>query len=253
MRPDAPVQWHETIDSTNEEARRLAQAGHYGPIWIASQQQTAGRGRLGRQWQSPAGNLYCSALFLEPGGIQVATRYPFAAGLAIADVCDAIVGNVGLRLKWPNDVRVKGAKLCGILVEAGTSSDGACWIVAGMGLNVVWSPDSLDQPATDLAKLGAPSGVDAPFVIDALRRSFAARRLQAQNDFAKTLKDWQMIAEGLGETVRIGKGDDAKTGRFVGLDTDGGLKLEHAGGRIETIRAGDVELVREIKSDAARD
>ncbi|MGB3624175.1 MAG: biotin--[acetyl-CoA-carboxylase] ligase, partial [Henriciella sp.] len=173
MRPDAPVQWHETIDSTNEEARRLAQSGHYGPIWIASQQQTAGRGRLGRQWQSPPGNLYCSALFLEPDGIRVATRYPFAAGLAIADVCNAIIGDVDLRLKWPNDVRVNGEKLCGILVEAGTSSDGACWVVAGMGLNVAWSPDSLDQPATDLKALGAASVVDAAFVLDELRSAFA--------------------------------------------------------------------------------
>ncbi|MGB3626168.1 MAG: hypothetical protein WA989_10075, partial [Henriciella sp.] len=82
---------------------------------------------------------------------------------------------------------------------------------------------------------------------------FAARHNQAQSDFAQTLRDWQTVAEGLGDTVRIGKGQDARTGRFVGLDTDGGLKREHGDGRVETIRAGDVELVREIKSDAARD
>ncbi|MEM5517459.1 biotin--[acetyl-CoA-carboxylase] ligase [Henriciella sp. AS95] len=246
MRPDTPVQWHASIDSTNEEARRLAQAGHYGPIWIAAREQTAGRGRLGRQWSSPTGNLYCTALFLEPGGIQVATRFPFAAGLAIADICAQIAPDAPVKLKWPNDVRVDGAKLCGILVEAGAGPGGASWVAAGMGTNVQSAPEAVGQSATCLKDMVPGAPLDADLVMEAIRPAFAKRIAQARDDFPGLLNDWLTFAEGLGETVRIGKDVSAKVGRFVGLESDGGLRLELPNGAVEIIRAGDVELVREV-------
>ncbi|WP_300378776.1 biotin--[acetyl-CoA-carboxylase] ligase [Henriciella sp.] len=246
MKPDAQVQWHATIDSTNEEARRLAQADMYGPLWIASREQTAGRGRLGRQWTSPVGNLYCTAFFFEPGGVQTATRYPFAAGLAIADLCSQLVPEAAVRLKWPNDVRVDGAKLCGILVEAGQLAGQGGWVAAGMGLNVVTAPEGAGQETTSLARLGASSAVNAEFVLEALRPLFARRTSQAREDFPGLLKDWEQVAEGLGQTVTSGKGEKAVRGIFKGLSPDGGLQLELPDGSAHTIRAGDVELVKEV-------
>jgi len=251
--PETPVQWHETIDSTNEEARRLAQAGMFGPLWIASREQTAGRGRLGRQWSSPVGNLFATALFLEPGGLQTATRFPFAAGLAIADICAQIVPGAPVRLKWPNDVRVEGAKLCGILVEAGQVEGRAAWVCAGMGINVQTAPAGTGQETVSLASLGSSIAVTPDMVLEALRPAFARRIRQAREDFPSLLREWEQVAEGLGRTVSVGKDENAIRGRFLGLAADGGLTMELPGGATHTIRAGDVELVKEIGPDAARD
>lgn len=253
MTPDAPVYWFDEIDSTNEEARRAAQGGDFGPRWIAGRRQTAGRGRLGRQWASPTGNLYVTALFQDFDGFAHATRYPFASGLAILDACAAFVPDVRIELKWPNDVRQAGRKLCGILVEAGQSSGKAVWLACGMGINIQSTPESAGQAATSLRDLGASAGVDADTFLGALRPAFVARCRQAKEDFPRLLKDWQQVAEGLGQTITVGKGADAPIGIFAGLDADGALILEKRDGSRHTIRAGDVELVREVGSHAARD
>lgn len=253
MTPDAPVQWHDTIDSTNEEARRLAQAGMCGPLWIAAKQQTAGKGRLGRQWLSPVGNLFCTALFFEPGGLQTATRFPFAAALAIADICAQLVPDADVKLKWPNDVRVDGAKLCGILVEAGQTAQGGAWVAAGMGLNVRTAPDRSGQSATSLLDLGANQAVTTDFALDTLRSAFARRVLQARERFPDTLQDWETKAEAMGQAVTTGPAEKPVTGIVLGLASDGGLRLELPNGAETIIRAGDVELVREVGGDAARD
>lgn len=252
MTPDAPVYWFDEIDSTNEEARRSAQSGDYGPRWIAARLQTAGRGRLGRQWVSATGNLYVTALFQDFDGFAHATRYPFASGLAILDTCAAFVPDARIELKWPNDVRQDGRKLCGILVEAGQSNGKAVWLACGMGINIQSVPESAGQAAVSIQGLGAQAGVDADAFLDALRPAFLARVRQAKMDFPALLSDWEKHAEGLGKTIRVGKGDDAPEGIFRGLDRDGALVLETADGSKQTIRAGDVELVREVGGDAAR-
>lgn len=252
MSPDTPVHWHDTIDSTNEEARRLARNNMYGPLWIAAREQTAGRGRLGRAWVSSTGNLYCTALFLEPGGVQLATRFPFAAGLAIVDIVAKLVP-AAPKLKWPNDVRIDGAKLCGILVEAGAAEQGAAWVAAGMGINVVHAPEGAGQAATSLKDLGANPAVDAALVMEALAEAFPPRLAQARNDFPALLRDWEAVAEGLGQTVSVSKGEEKVSGLFRSLAPDGGLRLELPDGTTQTIRTGDVELVKEVDPDAARD
>ena len=253
MSPDTPVQWHDTIDSTNEEARRLVQGGMYGPLWIAARAQMAGRGRLGRSWVSAAGNLYCTALFLEPGGVRTATRIPFAAGLAVIDVVAQLAPEANVKLKWPNDVRADGAKLCGILVEAGTAGHGAAWVAAGLGINVIHAPEGTGQASTSLHALGANPAVDAALVLEALSAAFPGRLKQARTDFPALLKAWEAFAEGFGQTVSVNKGDETVTGIFRSLAPDGGLRLELPDGTTQTIRTGDVELVREVDPDAARD
>ena len=253
MTPEAPVYWFDEIDSTNEEARRTAQTGDYGPRWIAGRRQTAGRGRLGRQWVSATGNLYVTAFFQDFDGFAHATRYPFASGLAIIDACKAYLPDTPIELKWPNDVRHEGRKLCGILVEAGQSSGKGVWLACGMGVNVAAVPEGAGQAAISLRDLGAPAGLDADGFLDTLRPAFVARVRQAKQDFPALLKDWETYAEGLGQQVTVGKTADAPTGKFTGLASDGALILEKADGSTQTIRAGDVELVKEVRSDAARD
>jgi len=243
--PGAPVYWYDELDSTSEEARRRAKSGELGPLWIAARQQTAGRGRLGRAWISPIGNLFTTALFVEPTGLKQAVRIPFAAGLAVVDACKALLPEVDFRLKWPNDVRVDQAKLCGILIESG-ELNGTVWIAAGIGLNVQYAPEGTGQVASSLHTLGAPSGLTAEHVLDALRACFATRLTQARTDFPQILRDWLAVAEGLGQTVSAGPPNARIEGVFEGLAEDGGLILRLPDGQTRTIRAGDVELVRQL-------
>ena len=241
----APVHWYDEIDSTSEEAKRRAKSGDTSPVWIAARQQTAGRGRLGRTWVSPPGNLFTTGVFPEPGGIRNAARIPFAAALAVLDACKPFVQDTAIQLKWPNDVRVDGAKLCGILVESG-ETNGLVWVATGIGINVQYAPDGAGQSATSLRDLGAASGVQPDHVLSELTQSFAKRVTQARTDFAGLLADWTRHAEGLGEQIEAGPVDARVTGIFEGLADDGGLILRLPDGARQTIRAGDVELVRRV-------
>lgn len=240
-----PIHWFDEIDSTNEEARRRARAGDLGPLWIAAREQSAGRGRLGRGWVSPQGNLFSTALFAEPNGLEHAVRVPFASGLAVADACRELVPQGDFRLKWPNDVRVEGAKLCGILVESG-SLHGTTWIAAGIGINVKSIPGGAGQAATSLADLGAHPGIAAEDVLNTLCRTFSKRLAQARTDFQALLRDWLGVAEGHGQTVTAGPPEARLEGIFEGLADDGGLILRLPNGQTQIIRAGDVELVRQV-------
>jgi BirA family biotin operon repressor/biotin-[acetyl-CoA-carboxylase] ligase len=238
-----PVIWHDTLDSTNEEARRQAADGQFSDGWIAARLQTAGRGRLGRGWASPSGNLFATALFHEPGGLDVATRIPFAAALSVHDGLSAFAPEAPIVLKWPNDVRAAGAKLCGILVESG-QADGAVWVATGIGINVARVPEGAGQTATCLADLRGEASVTADMVLESMREAFARRLDQARTDFATTRADWLARAEGVGGPVRVLVGDTPVEGVFETLAEDGGLVITMADGGQRVIRAGDVELIR---------
>nr|WP_070959170.1 biotin--[acetyl-CoA-carboxylase] ligase [Hyphomonas sp. Mor2] len=241
----APVYWYDEIDSTSEEAKRRARAGETSPVWIAARQQTAGRGRLGRTWVSPTGNLFVTALFPEPGGLAIASRIPFAAALAVIDACNRAVPDLNAKLKWPNDVRVDGAKICGILTESG-ETNGVVWIALGMGINVQHAPEVAEQVSTSLMEQGAPSALFPELVLEDLRPALAQRVEQARNRFDQLLEDWLRNAEGLGQMVEAGPPDRRIQGIFEGLAEDGGLNLRLPDGTRQTIRAGDVELVRQV-------
>ncbi len=241
----APVYWYDEIDSTSEEAKRRARAGETSPVWIAARQQTAGRGRLGRSWASPTGNLFVTVLFPESEGLTMASRIPFAAALAVRDACSAVVPDLDAKLKWPNDVRIDGAKICGILTETGESS-GVVWIALGMGINVQLAPDVSEQAATSLVQQGGAPGLAPEHVLDDLRTCLARRVEQARNDFEGLILDWLRYAEGLGQSIEAGPRDRRVQGVFEGLAPDGGLTLRLPDGTRQTIRAGDVELVRQV-------
>ena len=241
----APVYWYDEIDSTSEEAKRRARAGETSPVWIAARQQIAGRGRLGRSWVSPAGNLFVTVLFPEPGGLVIASRIPFAAALAVRDACASAVPGIGAKLKWPNDVRVDGAKICGILTETG-ETNGVTWIALGIGINVQDAPQVSEQSSTSLRREGAPPALMPEHVLEDLRLNLDQRVAQARIDFEGLLEDWLRFAEGLGQSVEAGPKDKRVSGIFEGLAPDGGLNLRLPDGSRQTIRAGDVELVRQV-------
>jgi BirA family biotin operon repressor/biotin-[acetyl-CoA-carboxylase] ligase len=234
-----------TIDSTNIEARRRAQTGDFSDCWIVAEEQTAGRGRLQRNWVSPKGNLFCTALFREPGGIRLAGRIPFAAALAVSDVALHYAPDADVRLKWPNDVRVKGAKVSGILIETGNDPSTGLWVAAGMGINVVEVPAGAGQAATSLSALAPGKYFDAIEVFGRLTHFFERRLEQARESFEPVRRDWLARAEGLGGMVRVSPGGVPIDGIFEDMAPDGGLILRLPDGSQQTIRAGDVQLIGE--------
>src|SRR6266853_2881802 len=147
---------HEVLGSTNAEALQLARQGEHGPLWITADRQTAGRGRRGRAWISPPGNLHASLLLTQPAAAEHWPQLSFVAALAIHDAVVAVADHLKplLAIKWPNDVLLAGAKFAGILIEGeGKEEEGA--VAIGIGVNCAAHPAGTDYPATDLAAAGA--------------------------------------------------------------------------------------------------
>ena len=161
-------------------ALEQARDGDPGRLWIVSKRQESGRGRRGRNWETPHGNLAATLLLVGRGELKLAATLGFVAGLALSDALAAIVpaGRIGIgvdggqaapgrsrfELKWPNDVLADGAKLAGILLESAQLDGGRYALAIGIGVNVVAHPEGLPYPATSLAALGADVDAEALFL-----------------------------------------------------------------------------------------
>jgi BirA family transcriptional regulator, biotin operon repressor / biotin---[acetyl-CoA-carboxylase] ligase len=234
---------HEVLGSTNAEALRLARGGEHGPLWIVAERQTAGRGRRGRNWISEPGNLFATLLLTAPAPRERWPELSFVAALAVHDAILELANELGpgLAIKWPNDILLAGAKIAGILVEAGDGGEAGA-VVVGVGINCTSHPTVTDQPATDLAVAGVRLSPQTLFA--ALARKMLARLTQwdSGQGFAAIRADWLARATGLGEGVRVRLPDGEIAGRFEALDHQGALVLRLADGRVMTIAAGDVLL-----------
>ena len=239
-----PIVRFDEIDSTNEEARRRAIAGDMGPAWLVARSQSAGRGRLGRQWDSPEGNLFATGLLSYPGSAAQAALASFAAGLAVIDAAKmAGAETAALRLKWPNDVLADGAKMAGILIETG-SAGGTLWMAAGFGVNVKTAPAVPGRATACLTDLPGAGGVTAERLLGALDIAFRARlsRLAAEG-FQPVRADWLAKAAYLGERVSVPQGADRVEGVMKDLDEDGALVVELADGSLTHVRAGEISIL----------
>jgi BirA family biotin operon repressor/biotin-[acetyl-CoA-carboxylase] ligase len=231
-----------TIGSTNSEARRRAQRGERGPLWITAVTQTAGRGRMDRSWISPEGNLYASLLLSDPSSFERAPELAFVAALALRD---AVAGEAPalapqLAFKWPNDLLLAGEKCAGVLIEGDVDANRSAIVVIGIGVNCASHPLATAFPAADLRAHGAET---TPLQL--FRRLSATMWLRLTQwdrgrGFPAILGDWVAAAGGVGEEITVRNGTGEKHGRFVGLDQSGRLVLELRGGGIEKISAGDV-------------
>ena len=240
-----PVHWLDDVDSTNEEAKRRACVAGFQDHWIAARKQTSGRGRLGRVWLSPEGNLYATALFSWRRSLPEMTQIPFVAALAVSDVVAALVPGSSPKLKWPNDVRINGAKVSGILVETGQAQQ-TRWVATGIGINVGFVPEGVDQAGTSLADLRGDKMVTPQMALEALTDAFAARLTKAADGFEHIRKAWLERAEALGQRVRVTANGAPIEGIFKEMAEDGALLLHLPSGEVRPIRAGDVELIKEV-------
>ena len=234
-----------TIGSTNDEAKTLARQGAAGGTLVWADEQTAGRGRRGRAWLSPPGNLYFSLVQRPDGTPAEAAQLGFVSALGLGEALLELTGRaLRLSYKWPNDLLVDGRKLAGILLESETGTgEGVDFVVIGAGTNLASKPDSVEFPATSLAERGF-GDVTPALLLQTFVRHFAdwAQRWRSEG-FGPVRAAWLARASGVGEDIRVRLERSTLTGRFHDLDQDGALLLdappEQGGGR-RRIAAGEV-------------
>jgi len=229
------------IDSTNLEAKRMAEAGDFGPLWITAKSQTGGKGRRGRAWVSETGNLFCTGLFPHAGTPASAARLSFAAALAVRDTVSSFRSDAETKIKWPNDVLLGGAKISGVLLESGTTN-GQLWVAVGIGLNIVSAPDSTEYAATYL-NADMPQDQYA-YLSDVKKKLFARFEFwmdtYTQNGFEPLRTAWLENAQGMGGPVTARLPNKTIAGTAIGMDADGALEVKTNSGKTIKIHAGDV-------------
>ncbi|MCX5512012.1 biotin--[acetyl-CoA-carboxylase] ligase [Kaistia algarum] len=250
-----------SIGSTNQEAIVAARNGDPGRCWFVTARQTAGRGRRGRNWETPEGNLAASLLLVVPHDPMKAATLGFVAGLSLDEALRAVApdlavsigldgfegtGSAGrrdrLRLKWPNDVLLDGGKLAGILLEAEPLASGGFAVSIGIGVNIVAAPEGLPYPASALSALGY--AIDAARLFSALSDAFAnvLRVWDEGRGFANVRRLWLDRAAGLGEDVAVRIGDRVVSGTFETIDDEGRLVIRSSAGLVRTVAAGEVHF-----------
>ncbi len=220
----SPRVHHRLTDSTNERAKELAVAGAPHGTLVTADEQTAGRGRQGREWTAPRGSAVLMSVVLR----ELDEMLPLAAAVAVADALPAEA-----TIKWPNDIWIDGRKVAGILVE-GRPQEG--WAVLGVGLNVTTEtfPDELVESATSLYLSGIEDDTE----------TVLGRLLLSLDEWlgappARVLSAWRSRDALKGERVRWSGGE----GLADGIDESGALVVETATG-VVTLDAGEVHLLR---------
>jgi BirA family biotin operon repressor/biotin-[acetyl-CoA-carboxylase] ligase len=225
--------------STNDDVAALARAGEPEGSWLRADTQSGGKGRQGRAWVSPPGNLYASTLVRLIAGDPPAPTLALVAAVALDQVVAAYAGADRVLIKWPNDLLAGGAKLAGILLER--SGDA---VVIGFGVNLAHHPDIADRPATSLPALGLAPPTPDLFLAD-LAQSFAQWLAHWRSEgLAPVRRRWLDRAHAIGTPLSAEAADGTRyDGLFDGLDAEGALRLRLPGGSVEIVRAGDVFLL----------
>ncbi|WP_244624632.1 biotin--[acetyl-CoA-carboxylase] ligase [Sphingomonas sp. So64.6b] len=228
----------------------LARSGIEEGVWLRAERQNGGRGRQGRAWASPVGNLYTSTLVRLRASDPQAATLALVTAVALEEVVRAYlpprhsresendVGKSQLQLKWPNDLLLDGAKLSGILLEGAGNA-----VVIGIGVNLAHHPTDLDRPAASLAAHGVTP--DPADFLDTLAEAFALWLARWRGEgLAPIRARWleRAHAPGTALTARLPDGS-ATDGLFAGLDSDGALILRLADGTTRVIHAADVFLI----------
>lgn len=234
---------HETLDSTNAQALRRAGAGVEPGLWVWARTQTAGRGRLGRRWDSLPGNLFATLLLRPECPAHCFAQLGFVAGVALHDAVLQMAQRAcgqHLALKWPNDLLYDGMKLGGILLESTVSTDGACAVAMGIGLNLAAHPGAADMPATDLSQHGI--SVTPARALECLA-SACDNWLGVWNNgagFTQIRDSWMARALPINTPLQIKLSDIWMQGAYGGLTEDGALILVLEDGSEKQITTGDV-------------
>lgn len=248
----------DTLGSTNAFAKSLAEPkdgarSDFGPLWISTKRQTAGKGRRGREWISKAGNLFCTGLYPHTGDPASAARLSFAAALAVAETLDQYIPSELIAIKWPNDVLVTGKKISGILLESGTH-ESKNWISIGIGINLTNCPDIENYGTTHMRAHIVPEDLATedwqgaepiftgarPVLAVLVNRFDHWRDIYLAQGFEPLRTAWIARAQGMGKAVTVRLPNKTIQGTALGMDTDGALEVLTVSGENVKIHAGDV-------------
>jgi len=222
-----PVVVHETIDSTNAEALRQISKGQLAPFIVLAERQSAGRGRRGRLWVSPfAENLYYSLVLRVEGGMRQLEGLSLVVGLAVMRTLQSFgVKDVGL--KWPNDVLIRGQKVTGILLELVGDPADVCHVVLGIGINVnMQSNGDVDQQWTSI-KREVGAAIDRNRLVAVLNQQLHHELARHRRyGFAAFQEEWERSHVWQGRQVSLIAGSSQIHGVVLGVDGQGGLRLE---------------------------
>lgn len=230
------------VDSTSSLLAERGRLGASSGAVCVAEQQTAGRGRLGRTWVSPFGrNLMFSILWEFDGGAAALEGLSLAVGVGVAETLQAL-GLAGVQLKWPNDVLVDGRKIAGVLLEMQGDAAGRCQVVIGIGVNVAM-PDNapIDQAWTDLKRAGQEQ-LDRNYLLAALlNRLLPLLHAFSQTGFGALRERWQALDALYGRPVVLHRGAWQVAGVCWGVADNGALKFEGEAG-VEWISGGEVSI-----------
>jgi BirA family transcriptional regulator, biotin operon repressor / biotin---[acetyl-CoA-carboxylase] ligase len=232
---------YDSIGSTNDEAKRLAREGMAEGTLLWAHEQTAGRGRRGRVWVSPPGNLYASLILRPDCPASRAAQLGFVAALAIGGALGAICPGPGLSYKWPNDVLTNGRKVAGILLESEMiGQNRPSFVVVGVGVNLTAAPQDTEFPATSILEEGGDT-VPPKVMLEEFVEHFRLWHMRWQLEgFAPVRAAWLAAAAiSPGEPIRVRLEAASLHGCFLDIDAEGALLLETAGGR-RHVSAGEV-------------
>lgn len=233
-----PVELVAEVDSTNRVLAARARAGAAHGTVLVADQQSAGRGRLGRTWEAPAGSSLLVSVLLRPAlAPEQAHLVTMAAGLAAAEACEAVAG-VRPALKWPNDLLVGDRKLAGLLAESILDGGRVEAVVLGMGLNVQWL-GTVPAGGIDLTE-AAGRPVDRLTLLWAWLERLERRCADLGE---RTMVDYRAACGTIGRDVRVEQAGGQTVGRAVAVGDDGRLVVEHPGGTL-VVTAADVVHVR---------
>lgn len=235
------------IDSTNNRARALASEGYPEGTVIVAETQTAGRGRRGRDWYSPANQgIYVSIILRPVLRLKEISRISLVTAVAVAETLEEELHLKPL-IKWPNDILINNRKMVGILSEAVTDMDSVEYIVVGIGLNINNTlqefPADLRTPATSaLAELDHPGSRIK--VLQSLLLSLERHyNLLLGGNFARTLEKARRLSLVIGQEVQLDSGNSIVSGQAIDIDESGYLLVRDQTGTIHTIMSGEISVV----------
>ncbi len=230
----------DTLDSTMEEARRRFDPSRTTRLWIVAGEQQTGRGRQGRQWQSPQGNLHLTLLMPTQTPVRDQPKLGFVAGVALARAVETLLpAMAAIRLKWPNDLLLDDAKVSGLLLEGLGQGAG---VAIGIGINIVAHPPDTPYPATHLRQSAPDLKREELFSTLASALTAALDDFADGSGFSLIRQRWLARAAHLGQSIRVVQGSTTLEGIFCDIDGEGRLLLETSGG-LARIDAGDVFLL----------